>query len=104
MIITGTLPESEPVPVGDYTLEVWTPADVGDTGADPRALAMADDLARADRDAVLLWLRHSGVTDRVSLAAKIMVGSVYAQAALLGLVDCGHCGDLGCGWCRGALS
>lgn len=79
-------------------LEVWT---AEDTGCDPRAEAMAAELAAQDRDAVMMWLRHSGVRDRVELASRIMVGSVYAQAAVLGVVTCGRCGDRGCDWCRG---
>lgn len=87
--------------MADHLL-VFTAEDAG--LSDPRAEVMAAELAAQDRDAVLLWLRHSGVADRVTLATKIMVGSVYAQAAVLGLVVCGRCGDLGCDWCRAGLS
>lgn len=83
--------------MADHLL-VFTAEDAG--LADPRAEAMAAELAAQDRDAVLMWLRHSGVRDRVELAARIMVGSVFAQAAVLGVVSCGRCGDRGCDWCR----
>lgn len=82
--------------------------------ADPQATAdaiareyvarveQAADLAAQDRDATMMWLRHSLVPapERQRMAATIMTSSVYAQAALYGLVDCARCGDLGCGWCR----
>lgn len=61
--------------------------------------AMADELGRADRDAVIVWLVHAGVADRTQLANRIMLSSVFTQAALLGLVRCGHCGDRGCSRC-----
>lgn len=62
---------------------------------------MATHLAAQDRDAVLYWLRHSGVgrEERVRMATRLMVGSLYAQAGLHGLVRCSRCGDTGCDWC-----
>lgn len=63
----------------------------------------ADALARQDRDAILLWLRWSGAADRTELATRLLIGSVFAQAGLLGVVTCTRCGDRGCDWCRGQL-
>lgn len=63
---------------------------------------MAAELAADDRDAIMLWLVHSGAADRTELASRLLIGSVFAQAGLLGLVSCTRCGDRGCDWCGGA--
>jgi hypothetical protein len=60
----------------------------------------ADELGRRDRDAVILWLRNSGVPDRTQLARRLMLASVFAQAAVLGVIECAGCGDRGCWRCR----
>jgi len=63
------------------------PADPAAYEWPPEAAAeLADELARADRDAVLLWLRHTGARDRCQLAARILHQSVLAQARLLGVL------------------
>ena len=60
----------------------------------------ADELGRADRDAALYCLRHSLSRDRVRMAARLMVSSVWTQAAMVGVLGCGHCADAGCWWCQ----
>jgi hypothetical protein len=65
---------------------------------------LANDERRASRDAVLMWLRHAGAADRCELASRILTSSVYAQAALLGVVACGRCGDTGCAMCPGVIA
>ena len=68
---------------------------------DARELA-AEALRRADTDAVVLWLRHAGLStrsSRVQLAARIMLASVLQQAGIVGLLSCARCGDRGCSWC-----
>lgn len=62
---------------------------------------MEADLRAADRDAVMMWLRHGGVdaAARQRMATTIMLGSVAAQAVLAGLVACGYCWDQGCALC-----
>lgn len=62
----------------------------------------AADIAEADRDATLMWLRHSGIVgrdERVRMGAKLMLGSVAAQAVVLGVLACGYCMDSGCSVC-----
>lgn len=75
------------------------PAYISVLGEESRRLQAAA-LAKQDRSAVLMWLRHAGVADRCELATRIMVSSVFAQAGLMGLVTCTRCGDRGCDWCR----
>lgn len=62
----------------------------------------AEQLRRADIDATLMWLRHSGVggaVERQRMATKLMMGSVAAQAVVLGVLSCGYCLDAGCTLC-----
>lgn len=67
---------------------------------------LADDERRASIDAVMMWLRHSGVVgqaERQRMATTIMLGSVAAQAGLLGLLRCCYCWDSGCRVCTPQL-
>lgn len=65
-----------------------------------------EDQADAERhraiEGTLYWLTHAGVPARARrrVAALGMVASVFAQAALLGVVGCSRCGDRGCDWCK----
>lgn len=62
---------------------------------------MAQSLADADRDAAIVMLKHSPMpaSGRRRFVARLMLGSVFAQAGIHGLVDCTRCGDRGCEWC-----
>lgn len=79
---------------------------VADVIVDRVTVAMADELGREARDAVMLWLTGANqlVTKptRIDVGSSIIRQSVYEQAALLGLVTCAHCGDVGCRWCARA--
>lgn len=65
-----------------------------------------DELAAADRDAVIYWLRNTGVPApaRRRMALRMMLATVFQQAGILELVDCSRCGDRGCGWCAPVLT
>lgn len=65
-------------------------------------LYAAADIAEADLDATLMWLRHSGIVgraERVRFGARLLLGSVAAQAVVLGVLRCGYCMDSGCSVC-----
>lgn len=87
-------------------LQAPLPFDQLDAAAQHQLAEQANDEAWRTRDAVLLWLRHAGTTteSRRELATSILLGSVFAQAALLGCVACGRCGDRGCSLCPGRLA
>lgn len=67
----------------------------------PAMLQLVADEATASCDAALFILTgpHQPGTRR-RVAAAIMVGGLFVQAAYLGLVRCALCGDQGCGDCR----
>lgn len=70
---------------------------------------MAKDLRREDLRAAVYWLSAGNLRgrghreERVRMAHQLVCASVWAQAGLLGLVDCSRCGDRGCEWCRGGV-
>jgi hypothetical protein len=64
-------------------------------------LAVMDELKRA-KDAALMYLEHGPRFDHLSrrrVVVDLMTHATYRQAELLGLVDCGQCGDQGCDLC-----
>lgn len=81
-----------------YTL----PYDLLTHGQRRQLQAQADEERRTTRDAVMYWLLNSGVNRKArrEFAARTLLGSVFAQAALVGLLSCSRCGDRGCDYCR----
>lgn len=69
------------------------------TDLDPTGQAAAE-LRRRDVSACVMWLRDSSVDDRTVLVRRIMLASVFLQAALAGAVRCAGCGDRGCWRCK----